>query len=317
MTDATVVDFAPDMVSEVDAARREYLNALLASGILINSGVPGVYGKGQIFERVLGAFDRFVIESGLDQNAEVFRFPPVISRADFERSNYLKSFPHLTGTIHGFRGNERDQADILRMVENGADWTTHFHNTDLVLTPAACYPLYPMAAGVLPRNGRLFNVQSYCFRFEPSDDPARMQIFRQHEYVRIGTAEHVSRFRELWLARSQVMLRAVGLDAQPEVANDPFFGRGGAMLAASQKEQALKFEIVVPIGSADALTAAVSCNYHQDHFGAAFGITTAEGEVAHTACVGFGLERITLALFKAHGLDVTQWPAAVRTTLGL
>lgn len=303
--------------NEVAEARREYLKALLAAGIITDTGVAGVHGKGRIFERVLGGFDRFVTESGIDQGAEVFRFPPVINRADFERSGYLKSFPHLAGSVHGFRGTERDHSEMLRMVESGSGWSSHFHSTDLVLTPAACYPLYPMAAGVLPRNGRLFDVQSYCFRYEPSSDPARMQIFRQREYVRIGSPEHVRQFRDTWLERSQAMLKAVGLDAEPVVANDPFFGRAGAMLAASQMEQALKFELLVPIASEDERTAAVSCNYHQDHFGEAFGITTADGDVAHTSCVGFGLERITLALFKAHGFELSRWPASVRTTLGL
>jgi seryl-tRNA synthetase len=312
-----MIDTVADRSIDVDTDRRGYLDALLASGIITSTGVAGVYGKSHVFERVLAGFDRFVTESGVDQNAETFRFPPVVNRADFERSGYLKSFPHLTGSIHGFRGTERDHADMLRMVESGSDWASRFESTELVLTPAACYPVYPMASGVLPANGRLFDVQSYCFRYEPSDDPARMQVFRMHEYVRIGTPDNVKRFRDLWLDRSQAMLAAVGLDAQPVVANDPFFGRGGAILAASQVEQALKFEIVVPVSTARELTAVVSCNYHQDHFGSAFGIQTADGEVAHTACVGFGLERITLALFSAHGFDLTRWPAAVRTTLGL
>jgi seryl-tRNA synthetase len=312
-----MIDAIADRQTEVANARREYLAALLAHGVMTDTGVPGVYGKGRVFERVLGGFDRYVTESGLDQNAEVYRFPPIISRADFERSNYLKSFPHLAGTVHGFRGNDREHTEMLRMVESGQDWTGDFHSTGLVLTPAACYPVYPLASGTLPANGRLFDVQSYCFRYEPSTDPARMQVFRQHEYVRIGTPEMVSRFRDLWLERSQAMLAAVGLDAQPLVANDPFFGRGGAMLAASQKEQALKFEIVAPIATDEELTAVVSCNYHQDHFGEAFDIVTQSGDVAHTACVGFGLERITLALFRAHGFDLSKWPASVRTTLSL
>lgn len=312
-----MIDGIADRQTDVASARREYLDALLSNEVLTDTGVPGVYGKGRVFERVLGGFDRYVTESGLDQNAEVYRFPPVISRADFERSNYLKSFPHLTGTVHGFHGNEREHAEMLRMVESGLDWSGHFRSTDLVLTPAACYPVYPLASGTLPANGRLFDVQSYCFRREPSTDPARMQVFRMHEYVRIGTPEMVTRFRDMWLERGQAMLATVGLDAQPIVANDPFFGRGGAMLAASQKEQALKFEIVAPIATPEELTPVVSCNYHQDHFGKAFDISTQSGDVAHTACVGFGLERITLALFRAHGFDLSRWPASVRTTLAL
>ena len=39
---------------------------------------------------------------------------------------------------------------------------------------------------------------------------------------------------------------------------------------------------------------------------------TADGEVAHTACVGFGMERIALALFRTHGLDPERWPRRVR-----
>lgn len=312
-----MIDTATDGACEIDAARRQYLDELLGAGLITATRVPGVYGKSGVFERVLAGFDRFVTESGLDQGAEVFRFPPVLNRADFEKSDYLKSFPHLIGTVHGFRGNERDHGDMLNMLEAGTDWTKHFHHTDLVLTPAACYPLYPMVAGKLTGNGRLFDVQSYCFRYEPSDDPARMQMFRMREYVRIGTPDSVSQFRDLWLERGEIMLRAVGLDVQAVVANDPFFGRGGAMLAASQVEQALKFELVVPVASRDALTAAVSCNYHQDHFGVAFGISNEDGSAAHTACVGFGLERITLGLFKAHGFETKRWPTAVRTTLGL
>jgi hypothetical protein len=38
---------------------------------------------------------------------------------------------------------------------------------------------------------------------------------------------------------------------------------------------------------------------------------------AHTACLGFGLERITLALVKRHGLDQERWPATVREELGI
>ena len=104
--------------------------------------------------------------------------------------------------------------------------------------------------------------------------------------------------RDLWIRRAQEMLKALQLPAEAVVANDPFFGRGGRMLAASQREQALKFELVVPITSVDHPTACASCNHHQDTFERAFEIRDARGSLAHSACVGFGLERIVLALFK-------------------
>ena len=38
---------------------------------------------------------------------------------------------------------------------------------------------------------------------------------------------------------------------------------------------------------------------------------------AHSACVGFGLERVALALFKTHGLKLSAWPREVRDVLAL
>jgi hypothetical protein len=36
---------------------------------------------------------------------------------------------------------------------------------------------------------------------------------------------------------------------------------------------------------------------------------------AHSACVGFGLERCALALLKVHGLHTSSWPVSVRSAL--
>jgi len=186
-----------------------------------------------------------------------------------------------------------------------------------MMVPAACYPLYPTATGTLPEEGRLVDLVCFVFRHEPSADPARMQQFRQREFVRLGTAEQALAHRDDWLQRGQEMLNAVGLDVKPVVANDPFFGRAGEIMATAQIEQVLKYELVIPVASADKPTAITSCNYHLDYFGNAFGIKTAAGKPAHTACIGFGLERIALALFKHHGFDPGQWPADVKRVLAL
>ena len=39
------------------------------------------------------------------------------------------------------------------------------------------------------------------------------------------------------------------------------------------------------------------------------------GELAHTACVAFGMDRLALALFAVHGTKVSDWPQGVRKTL--
>ncbi len=87
------------------------------------------------------------------------------------------------------------------------------------------------------------------------------------------------------------------------------------MYKNNQRSQNLKFELLIPVNADAGPTACMSFNYHQDHFGKTWGLATADGETAHTACVGFGLERIALALFKHHGLETEDWPEHVRRAL--
>ncbi len=187
--------------------------------------------------------------------------------------------------------------------------------TDVMLTPAACYPVYPMFSGLLPGKGRLVTVLGWVYRHEPSDEPTRLQAFRMREFIRVGTTDQVVEWRNAWLERGLALMRTLGLPVASDVASDPFFGRAGKMMAASQRDQRLKFEILCPVISEENPTAICSFNWHQDHFSGTFGIRDADGEIASTACLGFGLERVTLALIKHHGFDLAAWPASVRKLL--
>jgi seryl-tRNA synthetase len=187
--------------------------------------------------------------------------------------------------------------------------------TQVALNPAACYPLYPTLRGTIPSGGRVVTMMNWVFRHEPSREPTRMQSFRVREFVRVGELDDVVEWRDMWLNRGLELLRSLGLDATPDVASDPFFGRGGKMMAAAQKEQKLKYEVLVPVNSQENPTAVCSFNFHHQHFGSTFEIMTPRGEAANTACLGFGLERVTMALFKQHGFDPRHWPAPVRKLL--
>jgi seryl-tRNA synthetase len=137
------------------------------------------------------------------------------------------------------------------------------------------------------------------------------------EFVRIGPAEEILAFRERWLSRAPDLANALGLRYDIDVANDPFFGRVGQMMAVSQRQQALKFELLIPFYAGAKPTACMSFNYHREHFGHTWGIYTDAGAEAHTACVAFGIDRLGVALFATHGLEPRSWPAAVRQALAL
>jgi len=296
-----------------EACQRRFVDA----GLLIPLGALGLYGLSGRFEDVIERFERLVTKRGAHLNADVMRFPAIFSRDHYLKTTHIDTFPDLMGSVHSFTGKEKDHVRMLDKRARGENWTDELAPSQVMMTPAACYPLYPTAKGTLTADGRTVDLRSFVFRHEPSVDPARMQIFRQREFVRLGTAEQALEHRDYWLKLGQEILLEVGLKAEPVIANDPFFGRGGRVMAATQKEQNLKFELVYPIASAEKPTAITSCNCHLDHFGHSFEIFTPDGHHAHSACIGFGLERIALALFTCHGFDPDKWPAEVKSALEL
>jgi seryl-tRNA synthetase len=296
-----------------------FRDELVEAGHLVPMGVPGLFARGRDFERAIDAFDAVVTRTGSVLLPEILRFPPVFNRSHYEKLDHIRNFPDLMGSVHTFTGDERAHRDLLGKFDGAdEDWSRSLVPARVMLTPAICYPLYPtLAQTTLPPGGRRFDLQGYAFRHEPSDDPARLQIFRMHEFVRLGTATEALEHRACWLELGVRVFDMVGLKVETVVANDPFFGRGGKVQKALQREQALKFEFTIPICSDEKPTAIGSCNYHVDHFGETFAIKAADGSVAHSACVGFGLERVALALFKTHGLELSDWPREVRDVLAL
>jgi seryl-tRNA synthetase len=293
--------------------------ARLAESLFHPTGVDGVYGRTGAYEGVVEALAA-LISLHRPAGAEVLRFPPVMSRKHIERHGYLKSFPNLLGCVSCLSGTEgRIRGVVDRFVEDGEPWTPSLEAADLVLAPAACYPVYPMVAarGPVPRAGVIFDVAADCFRREPSRDIDRLQSFRMREFVCIGAPEAIQAFRGAWVERAKALADDLGLPYRVELASDPFFGRGGQILAISAIQQELKFELLVPVLSEEKPTACMSFNYHREHFGHTWEMQTEDGEVAHTGCVAFGMDRLAVALFATHGANVADWPAAVRDLLKL
>jgi len=289
-----------------------------AATLFRSMDVDGVYARSGLYEDAVDRLAALISEYRAPE-AEVLRFPPVMSRSQLERSGYLKSFPNLLGCVCALSGSDAEIAAAAQRHETGGDWTTGLMPAELVLTPAACYPVYPLVAtrGPVAAGGLLFDVACDCFRREPSRQLDRLQSFRMREYVRIGTAEEIVAFRTRWIETGQAIAARLGLSCHIAPANDPFFGREGRIKAVSQVQQALKFELLVPIYGEDRPTACMSFNYHREHFGLTWDIRDADGAPMHTGCAAFGMDRLAVALFATHGTNPADWPAGVRAALRL
>ncbi len=280
------------------------------------NGNAGVRAGTALYEQVVEGILAFITRNR-DSNTEVLRFPPVMSRSQLEKSGYLSSFPHLLGCVSCLHGKEAEIRALLEQRDSKSGWADALSAIDLVLTPAACYPLYPLVAARDGgrAKGQLFDVASYCFRREATHEFDRLQAFRMREFVCIGDGKQAMDFRARWMCRAEELARQLGVPYKMAQASDPFFGRVGKLAAMLQVEQALKFEVLIPVLSEDEPTACMSFNYHRDHFGTTWNLRTEAGEPAHTACVAFGVDRLALALFATHGTDLQRWPVSVREAL--
>ena len=290
----------------------------LAPALFRSMAVDGVYARTALYVHAVERLEAYITRLR-EPEAEVMRFPPVMSRKQLEKSGYLKSFPNLLGCVCALHGSEASIRAAADRHETGGDWTEALSSSDLVLSPAACYPVYPIAAarGQLPAAGWQFDIEADVFRHEPSKSLDRLQSFRMREFVKIGSPDQIVEYRERWLARAPQIAADLSLPYTLDVANDPFFGRVGQIMAVSQRQQALKFEMLIPYYAKATPTACMSFNYHREHFGVVWNMRDERGEPAHTSCVAFGIDRLAVAMFANHGVDLDRWPTMTRQALQL
>ena len=141
------------------------------------SGVDGVYGRTGAYESVVEALAALISRHRPAKRRSVPLPAGDAARVSLEKQGYLKSFPNLIGAVSTLAGSEREIAKSAAKHEDGGDWTEDLKPADLVLAPAACYPIYPIAAerGVVPDAGYVFDVAADCFRHEPSRHVDRFQ----------------------------------------------------------------------------------------------------------------------------------------------
>ncbi len=199
---------------------------------------------------------------------------------------YLSSFPHHASLASPYQRDDSDGAVDAS-----------------VLTPAACYHVYPLLAGRYLFDATVYTLRATCFRHEEAFRPLERQwAFTMRELVCAGTRLEVESFLGRLRRTVECWSRSLGLRGVFRQATDPFFDPGNSPGWLAQRLHPLKIELQV-----DGLAIA-SFNLHQTHFGETFDISR-DGTTAWTGCVAFGLERWLGVLARRHGRDPARWPA--------
>lgn len=237
--------------------------------------------------------------------------PELLEPEVLARAGYLQSFPQSVSFVSHFT-EDFDAIESFRASARELPEPAALTN-DAVLRPAVCLPIYrALENAKVPARGRTITTTGRAFRYESKNLAGmhRLWDFSMREIVFIGSEEHVEGERARMIDATRALVESWDLEARLVAATDPFFATVRASKALWQRARGRKYEVVADIGG---LSIAVgSINFAGQLFAHAFAIHTEDDAPATTACVGFGLERLVLALFAQHGFDAKRWPDALR-----
>ena len=241
------------------------------------------------------------------------RHGAMLPAAAVQRAGYLRSFPHQAmfpvrlapdeARLAAFRDEPLDALGQVSLTSPGP--------VTEVLTPAACYHLYHAHQGQELDAPLYLTTKNTCFRAESQYEPLRRQaVFTMRETVCLGSPETVAGFLALSRMHVGVLLDALGIPVEWQIATDPFFQPHSSPGYLTRRVSPVKHEAVY------GTLAVASANLHHDHFGTAFGIKI-NGRPAHSACLAFGIERWLWSILQRHGEDPVNWPSAATAASAL
>ncbi len=299
-------------------AARDVFDDLLLQGAAVEAG-EGQITLGEPVLSLMDHLDARIREMAVREfGAREFRYPTLIPTSVMRRCGYFQSFPQLMMFVSRLHGDVDAYRGFLHDVAGAGDLTgalrTYSAGFDHCLPPTMCFHTYhQLADSALATPSCTITARGKSFRFESRYRRSleRLWDFTIREIVFLGPREHVLASRRRLMELTWELMDALDLGGRCEVANDPFFIDGNtAERVWSQRLLELKYELRSPLDESRDV-AVCSFNFHDRFFGEAFAIDTADGR-AHTACAGFGLERLAYAFLCRHGLDPGRWPPDVR-----
>jgi seryl-tRNA synthetase len=290
---------------------------------LLQEGQVKAFGSGRIgvgptIVALMEFFESKIAQVAKEFHAAKHQFPTIIGADVLDKCGYFKSFPHALTLVSHLR---EDLRAIQRFAQSAA-WRRESLNMErddiadvrCLLAPTICYHYYAWLqnattnAHVITAGGRIVRYESGNF-----NGLERVWEFASREIVFVGPSEYVLAGRMKCVQRFIELFDELGMAYSIESATDPFFIDDYAAQARIQKDCKLKFELRALLPFRGDTISVGSFNYHHTFFGRALSISLKDNpKVAHTACVGFGLERFALAFLAQHGFDRVRWPAEVR-----
>jgi seryl-tRNA synthetase len=267
---------------------------------ILGDGLVGFSGN---LLRVFRFFEEKFRSLAADYGADEQHYPVMVPSEVLAEVGYFGHFPqHITFCSHlpgDLPALERVARTETGQVPEQLDLTPARH----VLTPAVCLPCYRQQRGAVIDGVRTLTMQNHVFRYEGTNHrPLRRGWdFTVRDIVFFGSYEDLSRLRAEVMERAMDLCRELDLEATIELANDPFFLDASRDKAVYQRMGEVKFELLFPMPGREPL-AASSFNLHRDYYTSVYDTRRPTGELAESACMGFGIDRWVYAFLTQKGM---------------
>ncbi len=280
---------------------------------ILGDGLVGL--RGPLLE-LFRFFERTFRKLAADYRAEENHYPVMVPTALLGEIGYFGHFPHHVTFCSHLRGDLPVLEDVASS-PNEPRIEGRLAPHDHVLTPAVCLPCYRQQRGVVLEAGavRTLTMQNHVFRYEGTNfrPLERGWDFTVRDIVFFGGYDDLVRLRFEVMSRAMALCRELDLEATIELANDPFFLDASRDKAIYQRMGEVKYELLFPLARSGQSLAASSFNLHRDYYTSVYDTRIADGVLAESACMGFGLERWVYGFLIQKGLDPARWPELTRT----
>ena len=299
---------------------------------------PALEAKGEVCSIAQGLFafrgDFLRVRTALDSRvrmiaghcgADELSYPPLWPIPLLQSINYFHDFPHLALLASGVEPEYTARAAFANRFRKGSGNAVIACTAEnglapahAALAPTVCDCCYWLLRGRRDVVDQISTIYGQVFRNESSPDGRldRLTAYTMREIVMVGSEGFVLAKRQALLDEVAGLMVDLDLACNIKAADDPFFSNDALQRNAYQNLSRLKYEVEVPLYD-DRKTAVASINLHEDYFSRNYDFENADGARPFSACVGFGYERLTYALFCRHGAKLAAWPRSVCTFLEL
>jgi seryl-tRNA synthetase len=289
---------------------------------LIGKGLTGL--RGQVLA-LFRFFEREFMRLAEEFEAEDNHYPVMLPSELLAEVGYFGHFPqHVTVCCH-----LPDSLPVLESIAAEAHASApgaiaeklagRLAHPDHALIPGVCLPCYRQQRGLVlePGKVRTLTMQNHVFRYEADNfrPLARAWDFSVRDIVFFGSGSDLERLRAAVMDRTMQLCRELDLEATIELANDPFFLDSSRDKAVYQRMGEVKYELLFHLPQGKEPLAVSSFNLHRDFYTALYNTRRADGVLAESACMGFGLERWLYGFLSQKGLDRRRWPQRLSSRL--